>query len=225
MSRSVARRTRPPLTLRSKQRFPRSSRIRGYVAHLAHVAARGDCPSLPPLRWPARRLPVSAERQRPSPIKADDARLHRSFAASRNEHNSLFEIGVVLDPVSELAQKWAPVIKALAAMPNVYARVFLAPSPHNAPASSIYSSSIRAVTEHGEAQEIVKPSVKFEGLPAEAVVSLSVDVDDWGMVRILGEEVKETKVTDLPSEVVYQFRQGATPDPVPAASDRVKDEL
>ena len=151
----------------------------------------------------------------------------------------MFEIGVVVDPVSELAQQWAPVLKALSSLPNVFIRVYLAPSPHTVPASSLYSASIRSKLEFDHKQQLVKPHVTFDKIPADAIVSLSVTVNDWGLIRPLnGKDVKEMRGAELPAEAVYEFKQSPLPDdedeeaspveaapPVPAESPRVKDEL
>lgn len=221
----------------ASQPCPRSYRFCDHVNHLWPVVPRRINSSLSLLRRFALRLPVSFGRSAALSREWLTPSLTSSFTAGLTEDNSLFEIGVVVDPVSELAQKWAPILQTLSTVPQVFVRVYLAPSPHNVPATSLHSVAFRSQLGFDAQQNIVKPSIKFEGIPAEAIVSLKIDVNDYGDLKVVsGKEVKETKATELPSEVVYEFKWGPgpredepspveAPSPIPVESPRVKDEL
>jgi hypothetical protein len=133
----------------------------------------------------------------------------------RKDH-ALYEIGVVVDPISELAQKWAPILKTLATLQNVVLKVYLKPSVDvsSPPARTLYTSSFPARLEFDDAQELKKPVVSFAGLPAEAVVSLSVQLrrGEYGSLTP-SKEVQEVQASRLDGdEIVYRFQPGPGPD-------------
>jgi hypothetical protein len=152
---------------------------------------------------------------------------------TRKEH-SLYEIGIILDPVSPLAQRWAPIIRTLSSLKNVFLRVFLVPtldvSP--SPVKHLYSYSFPPSLEFDDAQDEKKPTVSFEGIPGEAIVSLTIETRRRGKVVPVGDFVVErVSMNSLPVGFEAEFelrREGDASQGVGVgeqSGERVRDEL
>lgn len=119
-----------------------------------------------------------------------------------------------MDPISELTQKWAPILKTLATLNNVVLKIYLAPSVDvsSAPGRTLHSASFPSSLEFDDAQELKKPVLSFVGLPDEAVVSLSVQLREHGSLTP-SKELREVRASELGGEeVVYRFQPGPGPD-------------
>lgn len=146
--------------------------------------------------------------------RADPSLTRSAFVTGGRKDHALYEIGVVVDPISELAQKWAPILKTLATLHNVVLKVYLKPSVDVSfpPARTLYTTSFPATLEFDDAQELQKPVVSFTSLPDEAVVSLSVQLREYGTLTP-SKEVQEIQASRLGgAEVIYRFQPGPGPD-------------
>ncbi|ORY74278.1 hypothetical protein BCR35DRAFT_306724 [Leucosporidium creatinivorum] len=173
------------------------------LAHVFSMATSIVSKSLLPVGKPVRSRPYLG-----LPID------YPAFITGGRKEHALYEIGVVVDPISELAQKWAPILKTLATLNNVVLKVYLAPSVDvsSPPARTLHTTSFPASLEFDDALELKKPVVLFAGLPDEAVVSLSVQLREYGSLTP-SKEVQEAKAGQLVGEeVVYRFQPGPGPD-------------
>lgn len=84
-----------------------------------------------------------------------------------------------MDPVSELAQKWAPMIETLSLLPSVHLRVYLIPAPYvsEIPMKRFfqYSFAPSLLFDKVSGAEI-PPGVTFKGLPEDTLFTFAMDV-------------------------------------------------
>lgn len=102
----------------------------------------------------------------------------------------------------------------MATLKNVVLKIYLKPSVDvsSPPARTLRTASFPASLEFDDAQELKKPVVLFTGLPDEAVVSLSVQLREYGSLTP-SKEVQEAQASQLgEDEIVYRFQPGPGPD-------------
>ncbi|KDE08402.1 hypothetical protein MVLG_01438 [Microbotryum lychnidis-dioicae p1A1 Lamole] len=95
-----------------------------------------------------------------------------------NEEKAMFEIAVVVDPATELAQRWAPIIETLSKLESVHLRVHLIPTMKNQdlPIKRFYAftfaSSPQFDPSTGREQQ---PQVQFTDLPEDVLFTFAMD--------------------------------------------------
>ncbi|KAI8343874.1 UDP-glucose:glycoprotein glucosyltransferase-domain-containing protein [Chlamydoabsidia padenii] len=96
------------------------------------------------------------------------------------------EIGVLLDPISEDAQKWSTILQVLSELKGVAIDVHWNPVPHlgELPLKRFYryvlDSDWHFTSDDGYLQRIQAPTAHFDDLPADALYTLGVDtMDSW----------------------------------------------
>ncbi|CUA68035.1 UDP-glucose:glycoprotein glucosyltransferase [Rhizoctonia solani] len=98
---------------------------------------------------------------------------------------ALFHIGLLLDPLSESAQKWTSIIEWLATVPQTHIHVRLNPATAltEMPLKRFYRYNIQPrLTFDQDGFETRKP-VEFHGLPVEPIYTLAMDVNPAWLVR------------------------------------------
>ncbi|GAA6009058.1 hypothetical protein JCM11491_005730 [Sporobolomyces phaffii] len=101
-----------------------------------------------------------------------------STIVSSSDRDALFEIAVVVDPATELAQRWAPIIETLASLETVHLRLYLNPSFElkELPIKRFYRYSFNPSLQFDATTgEEVQPSIRFEGIPEDTLLTFSVD--------------------------------------------------
>ncbi|KAL8829521.1 MAG: hypothetical protein Q9191_001972 [Dirinaria sp. TL-2023a] len=83
-----------------------------------------------------------------------------------------------IDPTSEIAQRWIPMLKVLSDLEGVHLRMFLNPRERlqELPIKRFYRHVLDAKPTFTEAGELRKLEAKFEGVPKEALLNLGLDV-------------------------------------------------
>lgn len=97
---------------------------------------------------------------------------------SSSDRGALFEIAVVIDPATELAQRWAPIIETLAALDTVHLRVYLNPTfgLSDLPIKRFYQYSFPRALEFDDVTgRELQPSVRFEGIPEDTLLTFAID--------------------------------------------------
>ncbi|KAK6495184.1 hypothetical protein TWF481_003211 [Arthrobotrys musiformis] len=91
---------------------------------------------------------------------------------------STFQFVVSLDPVSEVGQKWAPILRVLMSMDGVGIYTFMNPKEHltELPVKRYYRHVLYAQPKFDESGDILDPKAQFIGLPDQTLYSLSMDV-------------------------------------------------
>ncbi|KAJ1311851.1 hypothetical protein OPQ81_010312 [Rhizoctonia solani] len=98
---------------------------------------------------------------------------------------ALFHIGLLLDPLSESAQKWTSIVEWLATVPQTHIHIRLNPATvlTEMPLKRFYRYNIQPrLTFDKDGLEARKP-VKFHGLPVEPIYTLAMDVNPAWLVR------------------------------------------
>ncbi|KAJ1967039.1 killer toxin resistant protein [Dispira parvispora] len=99
--------------------------------------------------------------------------------------NAWFRWVAVLDPVSELAQKWSPLLEVLAQLPGTFIQVYLRPSLRleELPLTQFYRYVLSAEPQFdSETDSVQSPAAVFRDLPLEPLMTLAIDAPSAWMV-------------------------------------------
>ncbi|KAJ2334333.1 killer toxin resistant protein, partial [Coemansia sp. RSA 2681] len=93
-------------------------------------------------------------------------------------------IQVVLDPLSESAQKWAPILQTLSTLPSASLEIWLNPQSglKELPVKRFYRYLWPSELEFGSAGDVRTPEVVFNGVPADPLLTLGMDVPSAWLV-------------------------------------------
>ncbi|KAJ2489640.1 killer toxin resistant protein [Coemansia sp. RSA 2050] len=96
-------------------------------------------------------------------------------------------IQVVLDPLSENAQKWAPILQTLATLPSAALEIWLNPSPglKELPVKRFYRYLWPSELDFSSAGNVRTPEVVFNGVPADPLLTLGMDVPSAWLVTAI----------------------------------------
>jgi len=91
---------------------------------------------------------------------------------------AIIQVVVSLDPATEVAQRWVPVIKALSELDGVYTRVYLNPKEklQELPVKRFYRYVLQSTPKFTEDGSLLALSADFEGLPKETLLTMAMDV-------------------------------------------------
>ncbi|EJD40203.1 hypothetical protein AURDEDRAFT_70440 [Auricularia subglabra TFB-10046 SS5] len=105
---------------------------------------------------------------------------HSTFEVG-DSSKSIFNFGLLLDPLSEAAQRRVDLLEWLARSPSAHIEVYL--NPHGLPLKRFYRYSLRPRLQFGEDGLEVAAFVKFEDLPVDPIYTLGMDVHQSWLVR------------------------------------------
>ncbi|KAJ2058270.1 killer toxin resistant protein [Coemansia sp. S146] len=93
-------------------------------------------------------------------------------------------VQVVLDPLSESAQKWAPILQILATLPGASLEIWLNPQSglKELPVKRFYRYLWPSKLEFSSAGKVRTPEVVFNGVPADPLLTLGMDVPSAWLV-------------------------------------------
>jgi UDP-glucose:glycoprotein glucosyltransferase len=91
---------------------------------------------------------------------------------------AVFQIVASIDPATELAQKWIPILKTLSDMNGVHLKLFLNPRQmlQELPVKRFYRYLLDARPTFNEDGSTGSLEAKFSGIPKEALLNLGMDV-------------------------------------------------
>ncbi|WVN85210.1 uncharacterized protein L203_100355 [Cryptococcus depauperatus CBS 7841] len=94
------------------------------------------------------------------------------------EETALLRVAVVMNPVSETAQKWASIIKTLAEMPNISISVYLEPEVQieEIKLKRFYRSSVSSRLSFDVDGEVIGLGVTFDNLPSNPIYTMGLDI-------------------------------------------------
>ncbi|KAJ1946986.1 killer toxin resistant protein [Kickxella alabastrina] len=110
---------------------------------------------------------------------------HATAPLTTNEPGSArMRIQVVLDPLSETAQKWAPLLETLVSMPSVSLELWMVPKTKmtELPVKRFYRYLWPSKPEFGATGSTACPEVVFNGIPADPLLTLGMDVPSAWLV-------------------------------------------
>ncbi|KAJ2615865.1 killer toxin resistant protein [Coemansia sp. RSA 1365] len=123
---------------------------------------------------------ILQQRQRTS--RVDMAHQHptdtETYLKFGDPNSAYLRVQVVLDPLSENAQKWVPILETLLSLPNVSLELWLNPK-HKVevlPVRRFYRYLWPSGLEFDSAGDITDPEVVFSSIPADPLLTLSMDV-------------------------------------------------
>ncbi|QDS71787.1 hypothetical protein FKW77_009373 [Venturia effusa] len=91
---------------------------------------------------------------------------------------ALINIVAVLDPASELAQRWSPVIRVLSKLEGVSLKLFLNPKEalSELPVKRFYRYALNEKPSFDDDGAVAAPGIKFEGIPKDMLLTVAMDV-------------------------------------------------
>ncbi|WVW83270.1 hypothetical protein I302_105289 [Kwoniella bestiolae CBS 10118] len=106
--------------------------------------------------------------------KLDDGTL--SFTLGDSE-KAILDVAVIVDPLSENAQKWSTILQTLSEMDNVAITVYLEPQPSlsEVKLKRFYRSSIPSKLTFDVDGNVIAPGVTFLNLPSTPIYTLGLD--------------------------------------------------
>ena len=143
-----------------------------------------------------------------------------------NSTHTSFEVGdastatihlvAVLNPASELGQKWAPILKVLSELDGVYLRVFLNPQSDlsELPVKRFFRYVLDSAPIFDDAGKVKAPSATFAGIPSEALLTAGMDVPPAWLVssKVAVDDLDNLKLKEIKSrrnvdkiEAVYEL--------------------
>ena len=101
-----------------------------------------------------------------------------TLISSGDIDTSSVQIVASIDPASELAQKWVPILKILFELSGVHGRIFLNPKDNleELPVKRFYRYVLESKPNFADDGRMVGPEAHFSDLPAAALLSTSLDV-------------------------------------------------
>jgi UDP-glucose:glycoprotein glucosyltransferase len=96
----------------------------------------------------------------------------------RDNSTAIIQIIVSLDPASEIAQRWVPIIKTLSELDGVYTRIYLNPREklQELPVKRFYRYVLQSKPSFDDDGSLRALSADFEGLPKETLLNMAMDV-------------------------------------------------
>ncbi|KAF2746996.1 glycosyltransferase family 24 protein [Sporormia fimetaria CBS 119925] len=102
---------------------------------------------------------------------------HTAITAGDNT-TAIFQIVASIDPATELAQKWVPILKTLSEMDGVHLKLFLNPREtiDVLPVKRFYRYLLDSRPTFDDNGDVVDLEAEFRGIPKEALLNLGMDV-------------------------------------------------
>ncbi|KUM63406.1 hypothetical protein ACN42_g3662 [Penicillium freii] len=120
-------------------------------------------------------------------------RTEHSVITVSNSDDPTIHVGVSLDPASEVAQRWLPILKVLSELSGVQLKIFLNPKEElkELPVKRFYRYVLGSEPSFTDEGALARPQASFTGVPVEALLTLGMDVPSSWLVA--------------PSESVYDL--------------------
>lgn len=101
-----------------------------------------------------------------------------------NSEDPTINIVVSIDPTSELAQKWLPILKVVSELAGVQLKIFLNPQDkiNELPIKRFYRFVLDPKPSFAADGSLAQPTASFSGVPLEALLTLGMDVPSSWLV-------------------------------------------
>ncbi len=95
-----------------------------------------------------------------------------------NQDTASIQVVVAIDPASEIAQRWIPILKVLSELDGVHLKLFMNPGERiqELPVKRFYRHVLAATPSFELDGSLRSPTAHFEGVPKEALLNLAMDV-------------------------------------------------
>jgi UDP-glucose:glycoprotein glucosyltransferase len=115
---------------------------------------------------------------------------------------ALFQIIVSLDPATEVAQRWTPILKVLSELKGVYLKIFLNPKEklQELPVKRFYRYAISTEPSFDEDGTVQAVKAHFAGIPKETLLTVGMDVPPSWLVapKDSVHDLDNVKLSSLP---------------------------
>lgn len=127
-----------------------------------------------------------------------------------DNNTAIIQIVASIDPATEMAQKWIPILKALSDMEGVHMKLFLNPKQmlSELPVKRFYRYLLDSKPTFNEDGSVNSLSAHFSGIPKEALLNLGMDVPPSWLVA------PEESIHDLDNIKLTSLPAGANIDAV-----------
>ena len=101
-----------------------------------------------------------------------------TMISTGQEDSATIHLVAAIDPTSEIAQRWIPMLKVLSELEGVYMRMFLNPKERmqELPIKRFYRHVLESTPSFEEDGSLRNIKATFESLPKEALLNLALDV-------------------------------------------------
>ncbi|KAK0716699.1 UDP-glucose:glycoprotein glucosyltransferase-domain-containing protein [Apiosordaria backusii] len=132
------------------------------------------------------------------------------FNEFKKEHTS-FEVGdaskatifftAIINPASEVGQKWAPILKVLSELEGVHLRVFLNPTENvqELPIKRFYRYVLDSAPTFDQDGKVASLSAKFSGVPRDTLLVAGMDVPPAWLVtsKVSVDDLDNLRIKDI----------------------------
>jgi UDP-glucose:glycoprotein glucosyltransferase len=107
-----------------------------------------------------------------------------SVITTSNSDDHAITVAVSLDPASEVAQRWLPILKVLSELSGVQVKIFLNPKEElkELPVKRFYRYVLESEPSFTDNGALARPQASFTGVPVEALLTLAMDVPSSWLV-------------------------------------------
>ena len=141
---------------------------------------------------------------------ADKWKTEHSVITVSNSKDPAINVAVVLDPASEVAQTWLPILKVISELAGVQLQIFLNPKEEiqELPVKRFYRYVLESEPKFGSDGSLSRPEASFSGVPVEALLTLGMDVPTSWLVA------PKESVHDLDNIKLSSLKTGANVDAI-----------
>ncbi|EFQ30467.1 UDP-glucose:Glycoprotein Glucosyltransferase [Colletotrichum graminicola] len=126
-----------------------------------------------------------------------------------NPETSSVHIVGVLNPASEQAQRWAPILKVVSKLDGVYLKLFLNPQEKidELPVKRFFRYVLESEPSFDEAGKVRGLEASFKGLPSEALLNAGMDVPPSWLVapKVSVHDPDNIKLSSIKSNVYASY--------------------
>lgn len=134
---------------------------------------------------------------------------HSAISVSNSDDPSIYIVATI-DPTTEIAQRWVPILKVLSELSGVSLKLFLNPREQikELPIKRFYRHVLEAAPSFNEDGSIAKPQAIFHGIPREALLNLGMDVPHAWLVA------PKESIHDLDNLKLSSLKEGTNVDAI-----------
>ncbi|PYH40559.1 putative UDP-glucose:glycoprotein glucosyltransferase [Aspergillus saccharolyticus JOP 1030-1] len=134
----------------------------------------------------------------------------RSVVTVSNSDDPAITIVASIDPTSDVAQKWLPILKVLSELANVRMRLVLNPRDElqELPTKRFYRYVLDSEPSFNQDGSVARPTASFSGVPVEALLTLGMDVPSSWLVA------PKDSVYDLDNIKLSSVKEGTDVDAI-----------
>ncbi|KAJ5094498.1 hypothetical protein N7456_010359 [Penicillium angulare] len=141
---------------------------------------------------------------------SDNWRTDHSVITVSNSEDPAINVAIVLDPASEAAQRWLPIIKVLSELAGVQLKIFMNPKEDlkELPVKRFYRYVLNSEPSFTSDGQVSQPQASFKGVPVEALLTLGMDVPSSWLVA------PKESIHDLDNIKLSSVKSGSNVDAI-----------